>query len=438
MTAPEAALPAHAAGDAWLAPAGPASPPPGQRDFRLLWAGGTANAFATNATTLALPLVAVTVLHSSPLLLGFLAAAIWVPWTLIGLPAGAWVDRLPKRPVMIASSLLSAALLISVPVAWSLRALTTGQVFVVALLIGGSSVFYLTAYNACIPLIVAKRDLTRANAKLQGGESAMQILGPGSGGSLSQAFGAINGLLVNAGVLILSAVCLAGIRQRPPEEDRTRPRAGVRAEMGEGARFVLRDPYFRAIVTYAAMANFALDGYQSIYVAFLIRSAHVSPAVVGILLAAGGAGGIVGALAVQPLARRFGSARGFLIGKLVITPFGLLMPLAHSGPGVLFFFAGLFAVDGSIVAGNITLDTFRQSYCPPDMLGRVVATTTLIKYSTIPLGAILGGVLGEVAGLRPTMWIMTGALVCFTALLLWGPLRAVRDFPDSPVTQGQG
>jgi MFS family permease len=399
--------------------------------FRLFWVAGTANSFATNATALALPLIAVTVLHSSPLTLGFLSAAIWLPWLLIGLPAGVWVDRLPKRPVLIACGLLSATLLISVPVAWYMGVASTGQLFAVALLTGGAAVFFLTAYHAYIPMLVGERNLMEGNTKLQGSESAMQIIGPSAGGTISQALGAISGLLMNAGALLLSAVCLASIRSRIPDDTRT-ARVGLRAEMGEGLRFVLHDPYFKAIVVYGAMANFALDGYQSIYVAFLIRSAHANPATVGVLLAAGGVGGILGAMVVRPLVQRFGTARGFLIGKLVFTPFGLLMPMARSGPALLFFFIGLFAVDGSLVAGNITLDSFRQSYCPPRILGRVVATTTLIKYSTIPVGAVLGGLLGDELGLRPTMWIMTGALVCCSVVLLWGPIRKVRDFPDSP------
>lgn len=405
-----------------------------QRDFRLFWVGATSNGFATNATALALPLIAVMALHSSPLTLGFLAAAVWLPWLLIGLPAGAWVDRLPKRPVMIACGLLSVMSLISVPLAWYMGVASTGQLFAVALLTGSATVFFLTAYHAYIPMLIGERNLMEGNAKLQGSESAMQILGPSAGGTVTQALGVINGLLMNAGALLLSVVCLAGIRSRVPDGPPA-SRAGLRAEMSEGLRFVLNDHYLKTIVTYGAVANFALDGYQSIYVAFLVRRVHANPATVGVLLAAGGIGGILGAMIARPLGRRFGTARGFLVGKFVLTPFGLLMPMAQSGLAMAFFFIGLFAVDGSIVAGNVTLDSFRQAYCPPHMLGRVVATTTLIKYSTIPVGAVIGGFLGDQVGLRPTMWIMTSALICCSALLLWGPIRKVRDFPDSPSHQ---
>ncbi|MFE0023941.1 MFS transporter [Amycolatopsis sp. NPDC059021] len=409
-----------------------------QRDFRLFWAGETASVFAGNATGLILPLLAVTVLDSSPLTLGFLAAAVWLPWLLIGLPAGAWVDRLPKRPVMITCNLVSAVLLISVPLAWYAGTLTVAQLLVVALVTGGATVFFVTAYHAYFPLLVGERHLMEGNAKLQGSESAMLMLGPSAGGVITQAFGAATGVLMNAAAHLLSAVCLTRIRGRTPEDIRARPRTGLRAEMRDGLRFVLKDAYFKPIVLYGAMANLALDGYQSIYVAFLIRTVGVNPVTVGVLIAAGGVGGILGAMVVRPLVRRFGTARGFLIGKFVATPFGLLMPVAGDGLAVLFFFAGLFVVDGSLVAGNVIMDSFRQAYCPPELLGRVVATTTFIKYSTIPVGAVLGGFLGDHVGLRPTMWIMTGALVCCTAILLWGPIRRMRDFPKEPVNPGAG
>jgi predicted MFS family arabinose efflux permease len=333
---------------------------------------------------------------------------------------------------MIVCNAVQAGSLISVPVAWYMGALTLGQLFVVAALIGSATVFFTTAYHAYLPMLVGRRDLMEGNAKMQGSESAMQMVGPSAGGLIAQGFGAATGVVMNVAAYCASLVCLSFIRQQTQEGAHMRPRSGLRAEMGEGLRFVLQDSYFKPIVLYGAMANMALDGYQSIYVAFLIRTVGLNAATVGVLIAAGGVGGILGAMVVRPLVRRFGTARGLLIGKFTATPFGLLMPMTGSHFAILFFFVGLLAVDGSLVAGNVTMDSFRQAYCPPHMLGRVVATTTFIKYSTIPVGALLGGFLGEVVGLRATMWIMTSALVCFTAILLMGPIRKVRDFPSRP------
>jgi predicted MFS family arabinose efflux permease len=260
----------------------------------------------------------------------------------------------------------------------------------------------------------------------------MYMVGPSAGGLIAQAFGAASAGLMNGGAYFLSAVCMTRIRKRPPADGQARPRDGLRAEIGEGLRFVLNDAYLKPFVVYGATANLVLNGYQAIYVAFLTRTVGVSPEIAGLLIAAGGLGGILGAMAVPRVARIFGTARGFLIGKFAVTPFGLLMPMTGSHQAVLFFFFGLLLADGSITAGNITIDSFRQMYCPPHMLGRVVATTTFIKYSTIPVGAVLGGVVGNLLGLRATMWIMTGAFACSSAVLLWGPMRRVRDFPSQP------
>lgn len=409
-----------------------------QRDFRLFWAAESASQFSSNAVTLALPLIAVTLLNSSPLILGLLSAAVWLPWFLIGLPAGAWVDRLPKRHVMIACNVLSAGSLFSIPIAWYMGVLTLAQLFVVAAMTGVATVFFITAYHAYLPILVPRRDLMEGNAKMQGSESAMQMIGPSAGGIITQAFGAATGVVMNAAAFCISATCLMFIRKRTQERPSAPRRSGLRTEMMEGLHIVLGDPYFRTIVLYGAMTNLTLWGYQSIYVAFLIRTVGVDPATVGILIAAGGVGGIMGAMLARPVVRRFGTARGLLIIKFTLTPFGLLMPMTGSRFALLFFFFGLLAVDGSIVAGNITMDSFRQAYCPPQMLGRIVATTTFIKYSTIPLGGLLGGFLGDVAGLRDTMWIMTSALVCFMTILLWGPIRRVRDLPSEPAKWEQG
>lgn len=402
------------------------------RDFRLFWTGETSTLFAGNATGLALPLIAVTVLDSSALTLGFLAAAVWLPWLLIGLLAGAWVDRLSKRRVMIVCNLLSAGALIGVWVAWIMHVLTIGQLFATAFIIGGSSVFFISSYHAYFPTLVGKKHLLKGNARLQGTESVMYMVGPSGGGLIAQAFGAASAGLMNGGAYLLSAVCMTSIRKRESSDGQARRRDGLRAEIGEGLRFVLNDAYLRPFVVYGAAANLVLNGYQAIYVAFLTRTVGVSPQITGLLIAAGGLGGILGAMVVPPAARRFGTARGFLIAKFVITPFAILMPMTGPHQAILFFFFGLLLADGSITAGNITMNSFRQMYCPPHMLGRVVATTTFIKYSTLPVGAVLGGVVGSLLGLRATMWIMTGAFACCSAVLLWGPMRKVRDFPTEP------
>jgi MFS family permease len=168
------------------------------RDFRLLWAGETTSKPGSNVTTVALPLVAVFVTHTGPFTVGVIATASWVPWLLIGLPAGAWIDRLPRRPVLLSCDVVSSAALVSVPVAAWLGVLTVAQLLLVAVLTGASSVLFGTAYRVYLPVLVARADLPEGNAKLQGSEACAQLAGRSLAGVLAQWAGAVAGLLVDA------------------------------------------------------------------------------------------------------------------------------------------------------------------------------------------------------------------------------------------------
>lgn len=160
------------------------------RDFRLLWIGQTGSKLGSSVTSVALPLVAVTTLGASTFQVALLSAAAWLPWLVIGLPAGAWVDRLPRRPVMIICDVVSLLLFLSVPVAAWLGVLTIGHLLAVALGAGTASVFFQTAYQVYLPSLLTKEDVPEGNAKLQGAEAAAHVAGPGLAGLIAQAFGA--------------------------------------------------------------------------------------------------------------------------------------------------------------------------------------------------------------------------------------------------------
>ncbi|WP_343299508.1 MFS transporter [Streptomyces drozdowiczii] len=211
-------------------PAPPAPSLAGHRDFRLLWIGETTNRVGINITTVAMPLVAVVTLNASTLAVSVLAAVPWLPWLLIGLPAGAWVDRMRRRPLMLVCNASSVVLLASVPVAAWLGVLTMTQLLVVGLLNGLAAVFFGISYKVYLPSIVDRGLLQQANARLQGSESVAQVAGLGGGGLLAQAFGAVSGLLVNACTFVVSALCLFGIRSREkmPEPPPSAPRCAAR------------------------------------------------------------------------------------------------------------------------------------------------------------------------------------------------------------------
>ncbi|SDX06516.1 Predicted arabinose efflux permease, MFS family [Amycolatopsis xylanica] len=391
------------------------------RDFRLLWAGETISLLGSNVAAVALPLVAVVTLHADTFTVGLLSAVAWLPWFLIGLPAGALVDRSRKRPIMLACNVISMVLFVSIPVAAWFGVLTVAQLLVVALLGGVTKVFFTTAYRAYVPLIVHDGQLLGANARLQGSESAVQVAGPGLGGALAQAFGAAAGLLADAVSFGVSALLLRFVKT---EEDRPkRSERRLRAEIADGVRFLARDPYLRRLAVFAAISNVALEGYQAIQIVFLSRDLGLSPGLVGLALAVSALGGVAGAGIAGRISARIGTARAFLLAEavaallLLIGPFGL----------VTFVIAGI-AINMGLLVSNILTVTFRQRYCPPELFGRITTSIATLSYGGIALGALLGGVLGEWLGVRPTMWIM--APLQFVAVLVVSPLWKERDFPN--------
>ncbi|WP_127354846.1 MFS transporter [Actinacidiphila soli] len=402
-----------------------------QRDFRLLWTGETVSGLGNSITTVALPLVAVVTLHADAFAVGMIAAAVWLPWLVIGLPVGAWVDRMRRRPLMIACNLVSAAMYVSVPVAVWLHVPTLAQLIVVALACGVSVMFFNTAYHSYVPVILPNEDLLEGNAKLQGSEAATQVVGPGAAGLIAQAFGAVGGLLADAATFVVSTVCLISIRSREPAPTSAEKDSKLRDQIAEGLRFVVHDEYLRPIVTYGAVVNLGLTGYQAVQMVFLVRTVGLNPATIGVLLMAGSLGGVLASFLAGPVGRRFGTARGMLVTQALTCPFALLMPLTTHGAGLLFFALGSFVLGIGIVACNIVLGSFRQSYCRPHLMGRVVATTMVINHSTIPIGSLLGGYLGDLIGPRSALWVMTGLLAPCWLILAMGPMRAHRDLPTT-------
>jgi MFS family permease len=407
-----------------------------RRDFRRFWIGQTTSKLGSSVTSVALPLVAAATLDASTFQVALLAAAAWLPWLLVGLPAGAWVDRLPRRPVMLACDLASLLLFLSVPVAAGLGRLTFGHLLAVALGAGTASVFFQTAYQVYLPSLLNRDELADGNAKLQASEAAAQVGGPGVAGLITHLAGAVNALLADALSFLVSVLCLLSIRAREPRPERAHPDSTVRQEIGEGIRFVARDPYLRVLTVFGAVSNIGLIGYQAILVVFLIREVGVSPAVVGGLLAATSVGGVLGAASATALARRFGSARSLLVAELGAAPFGLLIPLTTPGPGLALTVAGGFVIGAGVAAGNVLKGSFRQTYTPHALLGRVTVSMQLVNYGTIPLGALLGGALGTALGVRPAMWIIVAGLALTGLILLAGPLRRHRNLPDQPALRG--
>ncbi|WP_203915099.1 MFS transporter, partial [Rhizocola hellebori] len=397
-------------------------------DFRLFWIGETTSKLGGSISGVAIPLVAITVLQASTFQVGMLTAASWLPWLLIGLPAGAWVDRLPRRPLMLICNVVSMVLLLSVPVCAWFGLLTVEQLLVTALLTGSANVLFQTAYQVFLPSLVGKERLPEANAKMQGAESATHIAGPGLAGIIAGAVGVLGGLFADAASFLVSTLCL--LRVRAAEIGTQKRKTSLLRDIGEGLRFVAHDRYLRVFTVFGAASNLVLTGYQAILVVFLVRELGLGTGMVGALLTAMSAGGILGALCARRIANRFGTAHGTIITLLCTSPFAMLIPMSGPGPRLGFAIAGGVILGGGVVAGNVIKGSFRQMYTPHALLGRVTVSAQFLNYGTIPLGGLLGGALGGALGLRPTMWLMTALVALAPLILLIGPIRTNRDLPQ--------
>jgi MFS family permease len=400
------------------------------RDFRLLWIGETTSTFGSSISGVALPLVALTTLHAGVLAVSLLTAAAWLPWLVVGLPAGAWVDRLPRRTVMLAADVVFITGFASVPVAAVLGWLTITQLLVAALVCGVATVFFATAYRAFIPTLLEPGDLQEANAKLQGSEQVTRVAGPGTAGLIAQAIGPVGGVVVDVASFVVSALCLWRIRVDEPRHDA--PRRRLRQEIGEGLKFVGGDPLLRVVAVFGCVSNLVLTGYQAVIVVFLVRSVGLAAGTTGVLLATGSLGGVLGALVARRIAARIGTARLVVWSKLVVMPFGLLIPLTHRGPALAFFVVGSLLIVSGVVAGNVVWAGFSQAYYPAHIRGRISTSIQVFNYGAIPVGAVLAGLLARTFGIRPTLWIMLTGLTLSSTLLLIGPMKSMRDFPTLP------
>jgi MFS family permease len=400
------------------------------RDFGLFWVGETASGFGSAITTVALPLVAVSTLHAGTTMVALLTAAGWVPFLVIGLPAGAWVDRWPRRRVLLTADLVSAVALAAIPIAAWVGVLTIGIVLAAALLTGVAKVFFDLAYNAFLPHLLAPEDLLEGNSKMQTSASAAQLAGPGLGGLLAQVAGAVFGILVDALTFLVSAACLLGLRAAPEVRRGRAGSPGVLRQIAEGFGFIRGESFLVAMTAMAAAGNFAMTGLTALRVVYLVRTEGAGPGTVGLLIGASSIGGVLGAVLVSQIVQRLGNARTYLLSNLTIAPFILLLPAAGPGWRLSLFAAGTLVVLTGSTVSNVITATFRGNYVPVELLGRVTASSRFLVFGTAPLGAAVGGAFATAFGIRAAMWALAAMFAITRLLPLATPIRTFRDFPS--------
>jgi MFS family permease len=378
-------------------------------DFMRLWTAESVSRLGSQVSLLALPLAAITVLHASTFEVGLLSTAEFAPFVLVGLPAGVWVDRLRRRPVLIAGDLGRALALGSIPLAYALHALTIGQLYAVGFVTGVLTVFFDVAYQSYLPSLVEPDQLVEGNGKLEISNSGASIAGPGLAGGLIQLVGPAVAVLADAASFAASGLFVGLIRHREPRPERRRRPAGergaMRREIWEGLRYVLGHRLLRWIAATTASANLFGSMIQAIWVLYFVRQLHLSPGVIGLVMTTGNLGWLAGAM----LAGRLGNWLG--IGRVIVGAIGLgglgtlLIPLAPEAAPIPVLIAALFLTSFGGTAYNISQLSLRQAITPARLHGRMNATMRFMVWGTLPVGAAIGGALGGAIGLRPTVWI---------------------------------
>ncbi|MEU8690200.1 MFS transporter [Streptomyces sp. NPDC048665] len=373
-------------------------------DFGRLFAATALGQLGDRIIFLALPLVAITALNADELQVGLLTATTTAGSLLIGLPVGAWVDRMRKRPVMIAADLVRALILLSVPAAWWARLLTIEWLCAAALLHGLLTVFFDVAYVSYLPHLVGRDNLVEGNARLSAVRSVTSIGGPAVAGPLVGWAGAPAALLASSAGMVASGLLATRIRRR--EE---RPGAGGRRHLArdirEGLAFVLGQPVLRATIAGDAMFNLFLVLYQTMLLVFLERKIGLGTLGIGLVLSGMGCGALLGALLATGIARRLGQGRVIWLAPLVTCPPTALMPHARPGWSLYAAAVGLAALSLGGVVRVVSQSSLQQALTPDRLLGRMNATARFVSWGGVPLGGVLGGVSGALWGAGATLWI---------------------------------
>ena len=402
------------------------------RDFLKLWGGQTISLFGSLLTQFALPLLAALLLGAGAAEMALLAAAEVVPGLLLGFVAGVWVDRLRRRPLLIAADIGRALALASIPLAAALGALHIGQLYAVALIVSVFGVVFDVAYPSYLPTLLKPRELVEGNAKLESSAALAEVSGWGIAGVLTQVAGAPLAILLDAVSFVVSALSLATIRRREPPPDADHERRSVAREVWAGLRFVVADPARRMVTAAGALDTLFGNALGTLIVLYLVRDLRLEPVVMGAIFAVGGVSAFAGSLLVTRISRRWPVGR-ILPGALLLYDVGALtIPLA-GGPTPLA--VALLALGQSLDAAHTVYSVTRLSWfqrtTPDRMQGRFHATLRVVEGGATVIGLALGGVLGQTLGVRATLFLVCAGKLLGPLLLASAPVRELRQSVNS-------
>ncbi|MFI0908804.1 MFS transporter [Streptomyces sioyaensis] len=401
--------------------------------FRALWAGQSLSLLGTAVTEIAVPLTAAVYLEASPFEMGLLTACGYLPWLIIGLPAGAWVDAGSKRRTLILSDLVRFALLLAVPLAAWADVLHMSMLLVIVLCVGVCTVFYESAASATIPRLLPDDALIEGNSLIRLSHSVSFVAGPGLGGSLVGLLTAPVALVADALSYLASAFYMRKVPDEKPEPRDGTERRGMSSELSEGLGVLFGSKHLRAAVLSTAMLAMANGIFSPVYILFLTRDLDITPSLVAVPYMVFGAGSIAGSFLAGPVGRRFGFGPALVTAGIVNGLISLAIPLlgVRGLPLALIvapwlFFGLIGPVYGSLV------QTLIQSAAPKDMLGRISSSSNFVAWGCQAVAALIGGGLGSALGLRATLYVSCCVYLAAPVFLFCSPARRLRKPPPRP------
>ncbi|MDX3853468.1 MFS transporter [Streptomyces sp. AK02-01A] len=408
-------------------------------DFRALFTATSLSQFGTNIGYVAVPLIAVSALDAGPGQVGALATLSTIAFLLIGLPAGAWVDRMRHTRVLITADLARAVLFASVPLAWWLDTLTLWQLYVVVVLNGCATVFFDVGSQSVLPKLVGRDGLVRANSAVMTLIAVGNVAGRGAGGGLVQLLTAPLAVACTAVSYLASALRLSVIRGTPAAAPPLPGRpTRLAARIGEGLRHVFGNRELRALALTAALTNFGYQIINTMLPVLFVRELGLSAGALGLFWAMGGVGLLLGARCARPIAGRLGYGRTLGFAGLCLAPAGLLIPLIDRGPWLWPAGFGWLLAMFKTGVDNVLGVSLRQRMTSDSLLGRMNATFRFLLTGSLAIGSAVAGMIGQLTTVHTTLWV--GGAVVATAFLpvFLSPVRTRRELPQEGIYPEDG
>lgn len=404
----------------------------GDRAFRALWLGQSVSLLGSHVSLIVLPLIAAVVLGASAFEVGLLAALETLPYLVASLPAGLLADRAERRLLLVAADVGRAVVLLLIPAAFISGHLSMPTLYVVAVVNGTLSVIFDVAYQSYLPQIVPKDELVTRNQRLELSGAAAQVLGPSMAGYLLAVLGGAVAVLIDAlSYLVSAAAVLSSPRFRRPMARPFDP-GGLSERLLSGMRLVSGDRILRDLALSTATFNLASSSIFAVLVVFATRDVGVHPAAFGLIFGLGNAGFVLGALLVGRLSRRLGVGRTLIVGSWLGAMATILLPFAIGPLAIVALFAGRFIGAAGASIFNVNAYSVRQERVPDEILGRVNATFRLLDWGTLPIGALLGGTIGTLLGLRYALVVAAILGACSLLFLARSPVRFLGGLGNEP------